>query len=202
VIVTDGMSKAYSAGGWRIGYSIIVNSTIRTALLAYASEAWSSASSPSQCAAIVAYSTNMESYRNTVAQLHKLCTIKFYNILKDLALQVAEPKGAFYVYPSFSPYSTALQKLNITNSRELSKWLLQECGIATLPGSSFGEDDEGGVQGGKFRVRMATSCLWFKDETERYSRGYHVLEGDDCVISNFDEAVKAITCAIEKLKGL
>lgn len=194
-----------------MGYAIFPNTdfgrTVRTTTLAYASECWSAASAPAQVAAAVAFDTTpeMDSYREQVATTHKACTLKLYQALKDCGLAVPEPKGAFYVYPSFHPYTKQLEALGITTSAQLSRWLIEECGVAALPGEVFGEDDEG-MTGGRYRLRMATSYLYFKDQKDRYSRGYELLrqsaESRETVrLELLDEAIEAIRKAVAKLEG-
>lgn len=176
-------------------------------LLAYASECWSAASSPSQHAAAEAFSTSehMTQYRTSVRKLHAHCTTRLYICLRDLGLRVAEPSGAFYVYPSFQPYAQKLAKVGVLTSSELSQWLITECGIAALPGSAFGEDDEG-LEGGRLRLRMATSYLYFSNQEERYQKGYDLLKeataGKDLKLPMLEDAISALTAAIEKIKSL
>jgi aspartate aminotransferase len=148
----------------------------------------------------------MDAYRAQVTATHKACTLQLYHALKETGLAVPEPKGAFYVYPSFHPYTAQLEALGIRGSRELSRWLIEECGVAALPGEVFGEEDEG-LEGGRFRLRMATSYLYFKGREERYARGYDLLrqseEGKgELGLELLDEAVEAIGRAVGKLKAL
>ena len=147
----------------------------------------------------------MDAYRAQVSATHKACTLRLYRALKGMGLAVPEPKGAFYVYPSFHPYTAQLKALGIRGSKELSRWLIEECGVAALPGEVFGEDDEG-VEGGRLRLRMATSYLYFKGREERYARGYELLkqsgEGSgELGLGLLDEAVEAIGRAVAKLKA-
>ncbi|KAL2212721.1 aminotransferase [Sarocladium strictum] len=214
MILTGGLSKTYSAGGWRVGFAILPSTSfgnkLQTALLAYASECWSAASAPAQEAAAVAFAPTpeMDLYRQQVTQVHKACTLKLYSALKNLGLAVAEPKGAFYVYPSFHPYTAQLESAGIHTSVQLSRWLIEECGVAALPGSVFGEDDEG-AKGGRYRLRMATSYLYFKNREERYSKGYKLLEksmgewfAEQVELPLLDEAIVALQKAVEKIKNL
>lgn len=97
--------------------------------------------------------------------------------------------------------------MGIKTSLQLSRWLIEECGIAALPGSAFGEDDAG-LAGGRYRLRMATSYLYFKDEKERYSTGYKLLEQalteDPAALGQLtmlDKAISAIQAAVAKLKA-
>ncbi|KKP06934.1 kynurenine-oxoglutarate transaminase [Trichoderma harzianum] len=210
-ILTGGLSKTYSAGGWRVGYAIFPNNEfgekVQSAILAYASECWSAASAPAQEAASVAFATSpeMDLYRSQVVALHKRCTLALYNALRECGLAVAEPKGAFYVYPSFHPYTQQLEALGIMTSQQLSHWLIEECGVAALPGSVFGEDDNGLI-GGRYRLRMATSYLYFQSHAERYERGYETLalasdKSKPLTLPLLDEAILAIRKAVGKLRA-
>lgn len=145
----------------------------------------------------------MDQYRKTVSRLHQQCTTKLYNALQTLGLDVAQPHGGFYVYPSFQPYAAHFSALGIKTSVQLSKWLITECGIAALPGSAFGEDDHG-LPGGRFRLRMATSYLYFKDENQRYRKGYELLEASlttkKVALPLLDSAIVALEAAVLKLR--
>jgi aspartate aminotransferase len=133
--------------------------------------------------------------------------MQLYHALSQCGLAVAAPKGSFYVYPSFHPYTKQLQALGIKTSLELSRWLIEECGVAALPGSAFGEDD-GGLAGGRYRLRMATSYLYFQDVKERYTRGYEILEkasrteSASMELPLLAEAIDAVGKAVLKLKAV
>lgn len=176
--------------------------------MAYASECWSAASAPAQQAAAVAFniSPEMDLYRQQVRQVHKRCTLKLYQALRDCRLVVAEPKGSFYLYPSFRLYTRQLEALGIKTSLQLSLWLIKECGIAALPGSAFGEEDDG-IAGGRYRLRMATSYLYFSNGHDRYERGYSLLEissneGSVVDLPLLDEAIVAIRKAVARLDAV
>lgn len=204
--------QTYSAGGWRVGYAVFPTNdfgkAVQRAILAYASECWSAASAPAQEAAAIAFDTTpeMDLYRTQVASLHKQCTLELYRELLRLGLAVAEPQGAFYVYPSFQPFAKQLESLGIRTSAELSSWLITECGVAALPGSVFGEDDTG-LPGGRYRLRMATSYLYFKTTAQRYEHGYTLLEAvcekEELVdLPLLYRAIEALHAAVTKLKAL
>jgi aspartate aminotransferase len=149
----------------------------------------------------------MDLYRSRVTHLHCECTAALYNALVECGLAVAPPKGAFYLYPSFHPYAEQLEKMGIRTSHQLSHWLVEECGIAALPGSAFGEDDEG-LQGGRYRLRMATSYLFFENEEARYTKGYELI--GSAMLKNtaasgqlpmLDKAISAIRAAVKKVQA-
>lgn len=198
-------------GGWRVGYGILPNSKIGrdigTTLLAYASECWSAASVPVQMAATVALqrSPPMEEYREAATSLHRQVTLRLYNALCSFGLDVAEPQGGFYIYPSFNPFAAQLRQLGVHTSMDLCRWLIENWSIFTLPGSAHGENDEG-VVGGRLRLKVATSCLYFSDEKERYRDGYELLfrahQSDSISLPLLDEAIEAIGAAIEQIRTI
>ncbi len=159
-IVTGGLSKAFSAGGWRLGYAMVPPTEqglhVINALRSLASEIWSSASTPVQEAAVVALSPNteIEEYVRRSACVHGYIASWLYEVLVGLGIPCPRPAGAFYLYPDFSPWRQALLKHGVSTSEELAHYLLNEWNIATLPGSAFGEKPEA------LRLRLSTSMLF------------------------------------------
>jgi len=182
-IVTGGLSKAFSAGGWRLGFAALPASEEGTqvvaALRALASEIWSAAATPIQEAAIVAFTPNaeIESYVRRSARLHGHVASRLYETLVALGVPCPRPAGAFYLYPDFAPWREVLMKRGIGTSQELARYLLDEWDIATLPGTAFGEQPEA------LRLRMATSLLYSSEEAssadEREAALWRLLERAD-----------------------
>lgn len=147
----------------------------------------------------------MDQYRASVRCLHRICTTRLYQGLRDCGLEVAEPRGAFYLYPSFRPYAVQLQERGICTSQALSEWLVKSHGLAALPGSAFGEKNEqDGLGGGSFRLRMATSYLYFSCAEERYEKGFDLLKaaaaGEAVDLPLLERAVSCIRSAVEDLR--
>ncbi|MGZ3618455.1 MAG: pyridoxal phosphate-dependent aminotransferase [Ktedonobacteraceae bacterium] len=164
-IVTGGLSKAFSAGGWRLGYAALPPTSEGTmamgALRSLASEIWSSTATPVQEAAIVAYSPNesIEKYVHQSALVHGYLADRLYKSLTDLDVPCPRPAGGFYLYPDFSPWRSVLASMGIRTGLDLVKYLLDEWDIATLPGSAFGEPPE------SLRLRLSTSLLCLPEHT-------------------------------------
>ena len=158
-IVTGGLSKAFSAGGWRLGYAALPPTSAGTmamvALRSLASEIWSSTTTPVQEAAFVAYSPDesIEQYVHQSALVHGYLADRLYTSLADLDVPCPRPAGGFYLYPDFSPWRSTLASMGIKTGSELVHYLLEEWDIATLPGSAFGEPPE------SLRLRLSTSLL-------------------------------------------
>src|SRR6266516_2993644 len=179
-IVTGGLSKAFSAGGWRVGYAAlpptVAGKEAMTALRALASEIWSAAATPLQEAALAAFTPNasVEQYVHHSALVHGYVAGQLYDTLTQLGIPCPRPAGGFYLYPDFSPWRPVLLERGIRTSQELAHYLLEEWGIATLPGSVFNEDPLA------LRLRLATSLLCEPEQAvsqeEREAALWHILE--------------------------
>ncbi len=159
-IVTGGLSKAFSAGGWRVGYAVLPpgerGAQAVAALRALASEIWSAAATPMQEAAIVAFTPNadLETYVQYSARIHAHTAGLLYKTFLGLGVPCPRPAGAFYLYPDFAPWRATLAERGAKTGQELAHYLLDKWDIATLPGSAFGEQPE------VLRLRLATSMLY------------------------------------------
>jgi aspartate aminotransferase len=61
-------------------------------------------------------------------------------LLAEAGAEVAEPAGGFYLFPDLGPRRAALQRRGVGTSVELARRLLEEVGVALLPGAAFGRD--------------------------------------------------------------
>ena len=141
-IFSGGLSKWCGAGGWRFGIFIIPEAMrwITDAMATVASETFTSTSAPIQYAAVAAFQDNpaidsyVEKCRAILAALGgAVCTT-----LQKTEVEVLPAQGGFYVFPDFSNYAERLEKKSIFTSSQLCDTLLQETGVAILPGSDFG----------------------------------------------------------------
>ena len=145
-ITTSGISKAYSAGGWRLGFAMIPNELAEIAppLSAFVSETFSCVSSPVQYGALPGFE-NYESVRNHVERcrdIHGAAGHFLHQRFTEIGLNCPEPQGAFYLFPDFENFSDILYSRGINTSEELSKRLLEDTGVALLPGSDFYMPDD------------------------------------------------------------
>ena len=110
------------------------------------SETHSVVPAPSQFAAITAYD-NFEMIQKEhifpsiyilkilAAKMHEI----FYSFtVAEKSIQVHYPDGAFYFFLSFEDFKKELSKKGIRSGEEMCQSLLNEAGVAMLPGSSFG----------------------------------------------------------------
>ena len=135
-IISTGLSKWCSAGGWRLGYFIIPDSlnNLRDTINVLASETFSSVSAPIQYAAIKAYSVNHSEYINNSKKILKAVGNYVYENLKSNKVTINKPQGGFYLMPEFSNKS-------FSTSSDMCNNLLKETGVVLLPGSDFGFDE-------------------------------------------------------------
>jgi len=140
-ITTSGVSKAFSAGGWRLGFAMLPNelNKIGKPLTAFISETFSCVSAPIQYGVIPAFE-RYELVKNHVElcrDIHHAASIFLYNKFKEIGLNCPKPEGAFYLFPDFENFRNTLNNRGIYTSDELCKSLLKEAKVALLPGSNF-----------------------------------------------------------------
>lgn len=138
-IITSGISKAQSAGGYRLGFLASDNKALIRSLKSMISETFSCVASPIQYAAIEAYNDNpdVDKHIQACTDIHQFCSSYLYQEFLALGLNCAPPQGGFYLMPDFNSYKEELEKRNINTSRDLSTYLLEKLLIATLPGEDF-----------------------------------------------------------------
>ncbi|MHC5010378.1 MAG: pyridoxal phosphate-dependent aminotransferase [Planctomycetota bacterium] len=145
-IVSSGLSKWCGAGGWRLGTFLFPPGMrwLLDGMAAVASETYTSTSAPIQYAAIRAFEggAEIDEYlrrsRRVLRALGKWCT----ETLRSAGVACAQPAGAFYVFPDFAPVRLRLEDRGIRTSPELCNRLLEETGVAALPGTVFGRPEE------------------------------------------------------------
>ena len=144
-IVSSGLSKWCGAGGWRLGFIYIPPQLgdLLSTVIGVASETYSCAPSPIQIAATKAYSASNITDNFLTKQIEILSEISTYctKALTDINIKVHVAEGGFYLFPDFSYYAVKLNNRGICTSEQLTSALMEETGIALLPGSAFGMKD-------------------------------------------------------------
>lgn len=145
-IISGGLSKWCGAGGWRLGTFTFPRSLhwLLEAMAVVASETYTSTSAPIQYAAVRAFEGGIEIEQYLAQSRRILRTLGGYvwRRLKDAGVSVSRPKGAFYLFPDFSPLRDTLIERGIKTSEALCEKLLEAIGVAMLPGSAFGHPAE------------------------------------------------------------
>jgi len=134
-IVSSGLSKWCGAGGWRLGFFAIPKELkeLKNSLKILCSESFTSVSAPIQHAAIAAYRNDHSVYLDAVKTILSFIGNYVYENLKSNVINVTNPEGGFYLFPEFT-------NANFSTSSEMCKEILNETGVALLPGSDFGLD--------------------------------------------------------------
>lgn len=141
-ILAFGLSKWTGAGGWRLGTFVFPEELrgILDAMARVASETYTSTSAPIQHAAVVAFAGDVEidRYLGHVRRMLSLVGRHTARRLTALGLFCPQPTGAFYVFADFGPKADLLRAAGITTGAQLTERLLEDTGVALLPGSAFG----------------------------------------------------------------
>ena len=141
-IISNGISKWAGAGGWRLGFFIFPEQLkpILDLMVVLASETYTSVSAPIQMASICAFENTPETINYIHACRKIMCSIgsNFSQLLNDQHIKVVEPQGGFYNLADFSHYKEKLKANGITSSEQLSNAILENSGVAALPGKDFG----------------------------------------------------------------
>lgn len=127
LVIVDGVAKAYAMTGWRIGWSLAPAALART-MTALQSHVTSNASTPAQHAALAALTQGeaiAEELDEMLARLRER-RARCLTLLHQAGLHFIEPAGAFYVF------------LHVGDGDQFAERLLNEEGVAVVPGSAFG----------------------------------------------------------------
>lgn len=154
-IYLNGFSKAYSMTGWRAAYAAAPRAIMDNMVKIH--------QYTMLCAPVVAQHAALEAIRNGQPEVDEMMTEYdrrrrfFVEGLNGVGLDCHLPGGAFYAFPS-------IQSTGLT-SDQFAERLLHEEGVATVPGSAFGECGEGFI-----RCSYATSLTKLREALVRMQR--------------------------------
>jgi aspartate aminotransferase len=141
-IISGGLSKWCGAGGWRLGTFTFPRTLrwLQDSMAVVASETYTSTTAPIQYAAVRAFEGGyeLEGYLFQSRRILRALGRHIYERLRGAGIACTAPTGAFYLFPDFEPLREALAQRGISTSRELCDRLLEETGVAILPGEAFG----------------------------------------------------------------
>jgi aspartate aminotransferase len=141
-IVTAGLSKSHSAGGYRLGFlacSPALKPVIEC-LASLVSETFSAVSAPIQHAGVVAYShdDDLVEYVNQCTRIHKAAGEYMVKRFEEMGATCSKAEGAFYIMPCFDSFREKLEKkFKVTDSQDFADLCLEKANVAMLPGSDF-----------------------------------------------------------------
>ena len=132
--ILDGFSKTYSMTGWRLGYGVMPTA-LAERLTQLAINYNSCVAGFTQLAGVEALTGDQSAVRSMVTEFDRRRKLIVAGLNAIKGVRCLEPRGAFYVFPSI--VGTGMK------ARELADRLLNEAGVAVLPGTSFGAHGEG-----------------------------------------------------------
>ena len=159
-IVVNGVSKAYSMTGWRIGYVGGPKSIIK-GMNKIQSQSTSNPTSIAQAAAVAALDgdqTYIEESTKIFKERHDF-VLKALNEMKGVRCLASE--GTFYSFPDMNELMESMEGIN--NDIELAEFFLEKAEVAMVPGSAFGAP-------GCMRISFATSMENLEKSMERIKK--------------------------------
>jgi aminotransferase len=141
-ITISGLSKTFSCTGWRLGYTIAPEA--QTAAIRKVHDFLTvGAPAPLQAAGAVGMHFDADYYNHLALDYRSRRTV-LCDALTEAGFVFTQPEGAYYVLADFSGLSDM-------DDVSFAKWMCEEIGVASVPGSSF----YSGKQGGRTLVRFA-----------------------------------------------
>ncbi len=166
-MVLNGVSKSYAMTGWRIGYAAGPEHII-TAMENVQSQSTSNPTSISQVAAEAALNGD----QGCIAPMLKAFRERHLYVVDALnkipGVKCITSGGAFYAFPDVRPVIMALHQKSIIKEATdvaLSEYLLEQAGVAIVPGSAFGSE-------GYIRLSFATSMENLKNAVSRITKAF------------------------------
>jgi aspartate aminotransferase len=134
LILLDGWSKTYAMTGWRLGYSVWPPELIEKAerLAVNCHSCVNAATQYAGIAALEGSQDSVEAMRKAFDERRRITVSELNQIA---GFRCVEPGGAFYAFPNITDTGK--------DSRSLQNLLLEEVGVATVSGTSFGAFGEG-----------------------------------------------------------
>ncbi len=154
VFVVNGFSKIYAMTGWRLGYGVVPADTF-AAIDLFINNSVSSTATFTQRAALEAFTPETaKATASMVAEFRKRRDVFADGLNAIPGVRCLKPLGAFYLFPNVAAVGLS--------SDEFANRLLNEAGVAVLPGTAFGEYGEGYI-----RLSFANSLTNIEEALER-----------------------------------
>jgi aspartate aminotransferase len=155
-VTINGLSKSVAMTGWRFGYLASPNKALIAAMNKLQSQSTSNINSITQKAAIPALLGEVDDEIENMRQAFEARAKEAVKLFNEIdGLSVVEPKGAFYLFVNTKAVSN--------DSIAFCKELLQETGVAVVPGIGFGSE-------GYFRFSFATDITTIREGIRRIEK--------------------------------
>jgi aspartate aminotransferase len=170
-LTINGVSKAYSMTGWRIGYAGGPKELIK-AMGVIQGQSTSNPSSISQAAAAAALNGDQSFLKDWVKSFKARRDLVVSMLNEAEGISCPTPEGAFYVYPSCAGCigKTTPDGKRIENDSDFVTYLLESVGVATVQGVAFGLSPH-------FRISYATSAKALEEGCRRIQQACKALLG-------------------------
>lgn len=133
-IIMDGFSKTYAMTGWRLGYGIMPEALAWRVQLMF-THALGSTAHFTQIAGVEALNGSQEAVEQMREEYQRRRDLIVAGLNAIPGVSCRTPQGAFYVFPNVQSWGLKVE--------EIAQRLLEEAGVAVLPGTSFGAYGEG-----------------------------------------------------------
>ena len=154
--------------GWRIGYAA-GNSKVISAMNNLSGQSTSNPTSISQKAAEEAFSGSQNAIKPMIEEFRERRDYITSSLNKIDGIECVLPEGAFYVFPDISSFfGKRYNGKTISNSIEISDFLLDVAKVAVVPGIEFGSDNH-------IRISYATSMSDIKEGMKRIKESLEML---------------------------
>ena len=159
-MVLNGISKAYSMTGWRIGYAAGPAGLIG-AMRKIQSQSTSNPTSISQVAAVEAISGDQSCIDTMLVEFKKRHDYVVEELNTIDGVECISSDGTFYVFPNVENLINKLDGIN--NDLDFAEYLIEKAGVALVPGSAFGCP-------GHIRISIATSMENLENALDRIKK--------------------------------
>ena len=163
-VVINGMSKTYSVTGWRVGWALAPPEA--TAAIRKVHDFLTvGAAAPLQQAGATALKSP-QSYYDKVAADYTVRRERLLKILTAAGFTVYKPRGAYYIMTDIGHFADPDSTRFPADTRDVrfAKYLVQEIGVAVVPGSSFYNDPNDGATQVRFTFCKKESTLAAAEE--------------------------------------
>ncbi len=134
IVLLDGFSKTYAMTGWRLGYGVM-NTEMAAQIARLQTNSTSCTAAFTQIAGVEALRGPQDGAERMVQEFRKRRDVIVEGLNAIPGISCRRPKGAFYVFPNVKELGR--------KSKELENLFLEEAGVASLTGTSFGAHGEG-----------------------------------------------------------
>ena len=158
-IVINGMSKTYSVTGWRVGWALAPPEATQSIRKVHDFLTVGAAAPLQQAGALALHSP--QAYYDKLAKDYTIRRERLLKILLESGFTVFKPRGAYYIMTDISrfPDPRAPDFAADTKDVRFAKFLVQEIGVAVVPGSSFYNDPHDGASQVRFTFCKKESTL-------------------------------------------